>query len=152
MTAPEHARDDAPDNPRPAYRRARLVLYVFVGGCLGTAARELVVLAVPAGAGIPWAVLAVNLAGALLLGLLLAVLTTCVPETPARRDIRLFAGTGVLGGFTTYSALATDTALLLERTPALGVVYAAVSVVAGLALAGLGLWLGGLAARRRDVA
>ena len=106
-------------------------------------------LAVPAGSGIPWAILAVNLVGAFALGLLLAGLSGRAPEPPARRDLRLFAGTGVLGGFTTYSALATDTALLLARTPVLGVAYAAVSVVAGVALAGLGLWVGGRAARRR---
>ena len=150
MTAPEHARDDAPLGPRPLSRRARFVLWAFLGGCLGTAAREALVLAVPAATGVPWAVLGINLLGAFLLGLLLSALTVRGPETPLRRDIRIFAGTGILGGFTTYSALATDTALLLERQPLAGLAYALGTVVAGVALAALGLVIGGRAARRRS--
>ena len=107
-------------------------------------------LAVPAATGVPWAVLGINLLGAFLLGLLLSALTVRGPETPLRRDIRIVAGTGMLGGFTTYSALATDTALLLERQPLAGLAYALGTVVAGVALAALGLVIGGRAARRRS--
>lgn len=121
--------------------QARLVLLVFAGGVIGTAAREAVVLAAAVESGIPWGVLTVNLGGSFALGMLIGALGRR-EETPRRRDVRLFVGTGVIGGFTTYSALATDTALLLQAEPVAGVLYAVGSVAAGLAVAALGMLLG----------
>lgn len=130
----------SPARERPAFARPGLLLLVFAGGCLGTAAREGIALALPwQGGGIPWAVLLVNLVGAFALGLLIGGLAARGAETERRRDIRLFGGTGVLGGFTTYSALATDSVLLAASDPGLAALYAFGSVIAGVALAGLGL-------------
>ncbi|TQJ29650.1 CrcB family protein [Microbacterium sp. SLBN-146] len=119
----------------------RLVLLVFAGGVIGTAAREAVVLTAAGEGGIPWGVLTVNLVGSLALGLLIGALGRR-EETPRRREMRLFVGTGAIGGFTTYSALATDTALLLQSEPGVGVLYAVGSVAGGLVLAAIGLVLG----------
>ncbi|MGX1701110.1 fluoride efflux transporter FluC [Microbacterium sp. NPDC055357] len=120
--------------------RLRLILLVFAGGVIGTAAREAIVLALPGG-GVPWGVLLVNLVGSFALGFLVAALGA--GETAARRDVRLFAGTGAIGGFTTYSALATDTVVLLETQPSVALAYALGSVAAGLACAAAGLALAG---------
>jgi CrcB protein len=141
MTAADDSRAAA---PRRAPLQPRLLLLVFAGGCLGTAAREGIALSLPVPSGLPWAVLLVNLVGAFALGLLIGGLAARGTETPRRRDVRLFAGTGVLGGFTTYSALATDTVLLVETDPLWGAAYALGSVAGGVALAGLGM----LVARR----
>ncbi len=118
---------------------------VFVGGALGTAGREVLGLVLPASAGIPWAVLAANLVGAFALGLLLEALARRGPDHGIRRDVRLLLGTGFLGGFTTYSALATDTALLFGAGDGwLGAVYAIGTVVVGAGATFAGVLLGAL--------
>jgi fluoride exporter len=85
------------------------------------------------------ATLAVNLLGALLLGALLEALARRGPDTGRRRLLRLGLGTGVLGGFTTYSTLAVETATL---PTALAVAYLAASVLLGAAAALAGVLLG----------
>lgn len=129
----------------------RPLLLVFAGGVLGTACREAVTLVLPGDGGVPVGVLIVNLVGAFMLGFLVAALSWWEAETPVVRDMRLFVGTGLLGGFTTYSAFSTDTVRLLASQPGAGIGYAAVSIVAGIACAAAGLVLGGWL-RRRDVA
>jgi len=121
--------------------RWRQVGLVVVGGAVGTAAREGATLLWPAGGDVPSAVFVVNVLGALLLGLLYALLARG-PETERRRDVRALLGAGVLGGFTTYSALALDTAELWQTQPLLAAAYAVGSVGAGVAAAALGLRLG----------
>ncbi|MGP3533384.1 fluoride efflux transporter FluC [Microbacterium sp. RD1] len=81
---------------------------VVLGGALGTAARAglAVVFDVPLGVLV---VPLVNVCGAFALGVLTGVLLRRA-ETPASRSLRMFLGTGVLGGFTTYSALAVESA------------------------------------------
>lgn len=119
---------------RPTAGRATLV---FIGGAAGTAARQGAALVVPVVDGFPWPIVAVNVVGAFLLGALLAVLLRA--PSPRRRRLRLLLGTGFLGGFTTYSALATDTALLVGNGAAwLGLAYGVGTVVAG----GVATWLG----------
>lgn len=123
---PASAGDDAPlpNDPDPttlgpagipgaARLRPAHLAVVFFGGTLGTATREGLGLAIPASGGVSWAVLAANLAGAFLLGVLLEALVRGGGDRGIRRTLRLLLGTGFFGGFTTYSALATDTALLL---------------------------------------
>ena len=113
---------------------------VFVGGAAGTFARYGVALAVPVREGWPLATLTVNVVGAFLLGLLLEGLARAGPENPARRRWRLLLGTGVLGGFTTYSSLAVETERLLASGRAgLAVGYALTSLVVGLAAAAAGV-------------
>lgn len=113
----------------------RRVLLVALGGTVGTAARLALGLALPDPGGFPLAVLLANLLGALLIGVVAARL-------PASADLRLLLGTGVLGGFTTYSAFMTGTAALWDTAPLLAAAYAAGSLVLGLAAAALGLRLG----------
>lgn len=117
---------------------ATAALLVAAGGFLGTLARYGVSLLVDDVAAWPLATLCVNVTGAFLLGLLLELLAT--RPTGRGRSVRLLAGTGFLGSFTTYSSFAVEAERLAHGglTPtALG--YVAVSLVAGLSacLAGI---------------
>jgi CrcB protein len=127
---------------RPPHLRWRLVALVALGGAIGTAVRALLATAFPAHEGISWTILAINVVGAFCLGLLLDALARRGPDVGRRRAVRLFVGTGVLGGFTTYSTLADDTAHLLDlgRWTA-GGGYALLSVVLGIVAVVLGLWV-----------
>lgn len=121
--------------------RLGAVLLVGAGGAAGTAARMLVASAVPDRADVPVAILAVNLGGAFVLGLLLQLLTRTNDAT--RDRLRLLLGTGFLGGFTTYSALATDTALLLASGSwAAGIGYPLATVVIGFLASSAGIAVG----------
>ncbi|MER7524654.1 CrcB family protein [Microbacterium oxydans] len=113
----------------------RRILLVAAGGTAGTAARLGLGLMLPDVGGFPVAVLVANVVGALLIGLLAARL-------PATAELRLALGTGVLGGFTTYSAFMTGTLSLWADAPVIAVAYAVGSLTLGLAAAGLGLRLG----------
>ena len=120
--------------------RGRSLLLVFVGGALGTAARAGLSRVVPHLQGVPVGILAINVVGAFLLGMLLERLRLSGSDEGGRRDLRLFLGTGVLGGFTTYSALATDTVVLLaDGSSVRAALYAVGTVGLGLAAAVLGL-------------
>lgn len=110
----------------------RRVLLVALGGTLGTAARLGLGLLVPDQGGFPLAVLLANVLGALLIGVVAARL-------PASAELRLLLGTGVLGGFTTYSAFMTGTLALWETAPLVAAGYAAGSLLLGLAAAVAGL-------------
>lgn len=134
-------------------RRATEVALVGLGGACGTGLRMLVTGVVPDRAGVPVGILTVNLAGAFALGLVLALLERRSRDEGTRRRVRLLVGTGVLGGFTTYSALAADTASLLgDGALVAGLAYAAATVVGGLLAAWAGLAVGQQvpAAVRRD--
>ena len=85
-------------------RRPVLVGLVFLGGCLGTLIRSVIAHAWPSRAdGVPWGTLAINLVGAFVLATLLELLVHAGPDRGVRRAVRLCIGTGLLGGFTTYS-------------------------------------------------
>ncbi len=123
---------------------------VFVGGALGVFGRELLMFVLPDASGLPLAILVANLLGAFLLGLLLEAMTRPGPETELRSGWRLLLGTGLLGGFTTYSALAQAVALLFadhELLLALG--YGLVTVLLGLVASWGGILLGGMLAGGR---
>ncbi|MQA33513.1 fluoride efflux transporter CrcB [Modestobacter roseus] len=111
-----------------------------LGGALGALARWALAEALPTpAAGWPWATLLVNLAGCLLLGLLLAVL---FPRHPDSRWLRPFLGTGVLGGFTTFSTFAVETVRLVDAgAAATAAGYVAASVLGGLLAAVAGVRL-----------
>jgi fluoride exporter len=132
---------DTPDSRRGPARLVALGL-VFAGGIAGTAARAGVTALLPVQSGRwPVATLLVNLTGAVLLGVIL--------EAFAARPVpRLLTGTGFCGAYTTYSTLAVETDLLVrDHAPGLALSYAAVSVVAGVAAAALGI---AVAARARS--
>ncbi len=115
----------------------RSLALVVVGGTAGTLSRFGVNEVLPEGGLFPWATFIVNVVGSFALGVLLAALLT------RHTELRLLLGTGFLGGFTTYSALAVETDTLLRGDHViLGVAYAVGSVVAGLAAALAGIALG----------
>ena len=116
---------------------------VAAGGCAGTLVRAALERAWPASPGhLPVTTLALNIVGALALGLLLGALGDGRPR------LRLALGTGVLGGLTTHSTFILESHRLLTSSgdgghPVLGAAYLVGSMVAGLVAAGLGLWLAG---------
>lgn len=121
-----------PLHRRPAHLRLPYLGLAVVGGTLGTAARETVSLAFPPLAGIPVAIFAVNILGAFLLGLLLDALARLGPDEGRRRTVRIMVGTGFMGGFTTYSALATDAATLIgSGSPGTGIAYGLTTLLIG---------------------
>ncbi|URD60375.1 fluoride efflux transporter CrcB [Sphingomonas sp. KRR8] len=118
-------------------------LIVFVGGGLGAVARYGVGrLSLPwAGSFLPAGTLVVNILGSFLMGLLAAVLA----EGPAAsQPWRLFLATGVLGGFTTFSAFSLDALTLWQRGQ---VGLAALYVLASVLLSLLAITVGFAAAR-----
>lgn len=125
------------------HRDPRLVLAVAGGGAVGTVARYGLAQALPTGDGVPWATLVANVVGAFLLGLLLEALVRSGPDAGGRRLARLGLGTGVLGGFTTYSAFAVEIdARLRDGHALLALGYAAGSIALGLAACALGVVVG----------
>lgn len=135
--------DRAPGRPRPIHHHKRYLALVAAGGAVGTAAREGITLTVAPIGGFPIATFLINIVGAFLLGVLLEALSRRGPDAGTRRTLRLLLGTGALGGFTTYSTLATDTALLLHHGAAL---TAAGYALGTLLLGALATWAGVLTA------
>jgi CrcB protein len=120
-----------PERPRPAHLSVGNILLVGVGGAVGSALRAEVAVLVPPWLGVQLGIFGVNLAGAFLLGLLLELLAEHGPDVGWSRRLRLIVGTGVLGGFTTYSALASGTAALAAVRPGLAAGYGLATVLAG---------------------
>lgn len=119
-----------------------LYLIVFVGAGIGGALRHGVnVWAVRAfGFGFPFGTLIVNVLGSFLIGLLAGFFAYRAGLVP--QHARLFLTTGVLGGFTTFSAFSLDAALLFERhSYSMAMSYIVGSVFASLVALFLGLAL-----------
>ena len=118
-------------------------LLVFLGAGIGGALRHGVNLGCAryCGVAFPWGTLTVNVAGSFIMGALAAWLAFRAGEGWSQ-PLRLFLATGILGGFTTFSAFALDAVLIWERGEAgLAAAYVAASVVLSIAglLAGLAL-------------
>ncbi|MGV1007160.1 MAG: fluoride efflux transporter FluC [Dermatophilaceae bacterium] len=130
---------------RPAYRNVGVLALIAGGGAAGTAVRAVIEEAVPPGpGGWPWATFGINVTGALLLGLLLQLLVRTGADSGWRRNVRLTAGTGFLGGYTTYSTFAVEVSQLVQHgTWAVGVGYAVSSSLLGAAAAAAGYALAG---------
>jgi CrcB protein len=114
---------------------------VFLGAGVGGALRHGVNLAAARllGLGFPWATLTVNVVGSFAMGVLAGY---WAHRAGLPQPLRLFLTTGVLGGFTTFSAFSLDTALLVETHRAVAALaYAAASLVGsvGALFAGLAL-------------
>ncbi|MFE9332568.1 fluoride efflux transporter CrcB [Streptomyces sp. NPDC006925] len=113
-----------------------VVAVVALGGALGACARYGAGLLWPTPHGaFPWTTLGVNVAGCAVIGVFMALITDV---WAAHRLVRPFLGTGVLGGFTTFSTYAVDIERLLEADAtgtALG--YLALTLVGAMAAVGL---------------
>jgi len=108
-------------------------LIVFLGGGIGAALRHGVNLAAARtlGTAFPYGTLTVNIVGSLVMGLLAAYFAF---KGDASQHWRLFLTTGILGGFTTFSAFSLDVALLYERGQiAMAALYVGVSVCISIA-------------------
>ncbi|HVL83061.1 MAG TPA: fluoride efflux transporter CrcB [Pseudonocardia sp.] len=124
------------------------VVAVAAGGVLGALARHGagVLLAHPPG-GFPLATLLVNVLGCLLIGVLVVLVTEVVAAHPL---VRPFLGTGVLGGFTTFSTYAVDVhALAAAGRPAAALTYLAGTLGAAVAATWAGTALARAAAGAR---
>jgi CrcB protein len=118
---------------------------VALGGALGASARYLTGLAAVRvfGPGFPWATLIVNVAGSLAMGVLVVVLA----QLSANRFAPLLM-TGLLGGFTTFSAFSLDAVTLVDRGQGL----AAAGYVVGSVVLSIGGLVAGIALARAVVA
>ncbi|WP_236122136.1 FluC/FEX family fluoride channel [Cellulomonas palmilytica] len=145
MTHPHHpAHPTVPTTGAPMGRREHLMLIglVLVGGALGTSARFALEHALARPAGWPWVTFAINVVGSCALGLLLGGLAGRGADEGPRRAVRLGCGTGVLGGFTTYSTFVLEVQRLGDDGERLlAVAYPLASVVVGVLAAVLGLVL-----------
>ena len=111
------------------------ILLVALGGAVGSVARHLVSVAAFAALGpaFPWGTLAVNILGSAAIGVAAGM--------GIEGQQRLLLVTGVLGGFTTFSAFSLETGALFERSPPLAALYVVASVTLGLAAFALAWWL-----------
>jgi fluoride exporter len=117
------------------------LLMVAAGGAIGASLRHLANLAALRwfGPNFPWGTMGINIAGSLAMGIFIEML---VRRTGSSNEMRLFVATGILGGFTTFSAFSLDFAVLFERGqmgPAL--FYVLASVILSILALFLGLWL-----------
>lgn len=112
-------------------------LLVFAGGGAGAMLRHVVntLLTRALGSGLPWGIFLINVTGSTLMGLVTGYLAFKAGEGWTQ-NARLFLTTGLLGGYTTFSAFSLDAALLMERgAPGLALAYVLGSV--GLSILGL---------------
>jgi len=118
------------------------LLIVAAGGAIGAGFRHLAGMGAMRwfGAAFPYGTLFVNIAGSLIMGLFIAWLSK---RTGSSNELRLFVATGILGGFTTFSAFSLDVANLVERG-AMGsaVTYVLTSVILSVIAVFIGLWFG----------
>jgi CrcB protein len=117
------------------------ILLVAAGGALGSVFRYLVGIWTlrSFGPAFPWGTLMVNVTGSFLIGVLAEAIARKFGASP---EMRIFLITGILGGYTTFSAFSLDAITLVERgEPVTAAIYvgasvllSAIAVFAGLAL------------------
>lgn len=121
---------------------------VFLGGGMGSLARWLVALGAArcCGTAFPYGTLTVNILGCFIMGLFARLIP--LPDLGGQ-NARLLLMTGVLGGFTTFSAFALDVAGLVTGEAGFKAgLYLVLSVGMSLLAVAAGLWLGGLIAAK----
>lgn len=116
-------------------------LIVAAGGAMGAGLRHLANIGALRllGPNFPWGTMGINIIGSFLMGVFIEYL---VRRSGGSNELRLFAATGILGGFTTFSAFSLDFAVLFQRGAmgqALG--YALASVILSILALFFGLWL-----------
>ncbi|GAB2802308.1 hypothetical protein GCM10027073_38270 [Streptomyces chlorus] len=129
---------------RPSLRaHAPVVAVVALGGGAGAAARHAAALRWPTPAdGFPWTTLGVNITGCAIIGVFMVIITEARAAHPL---VRPFFGTGVLGGFTTFSAYAVDGHhLFADGSRGLALVHLVLTPLAALTT----VWLAASATRR----
>ncbi|MEV8428508.1 fluoride efflux transporter CrcB [Streptomyces chartreusis] len=146
MTAPDTGSLRAPaGTARPAAWRTQtpVVAVVAAGGAVGATARYALALGWPVQpGGFPWATFWTNVVGCAVIGVFMVIITEV---SAAHRLVRPFFGTGVLGGFTTFSTYAVDIQRLVDDgRPRVGLAYLAATLVAALTA----VWLASAATRR----
>ena len=114
---------------------------VATGGAIGASMRHLVNFAalrlIPS--MLPLGTLIINIIGSFAIGVFIEIL---VRRLGSSNELRLFVATGVLGGFTTFSAFSLDFAVLWEKgAPLWALVYLIASVVGAILALFLGLWV-----------
>ncbi|AJC53077.1 camphor resistance protein CrcB [Streptomyces sp. 769] len=116
---------------------------VCVGGALGAAARYGASLTWPTVPGaFPWTTLVINVLGCAVIGVFMVVITDL---WTAPRLVRPFFGTGVLGGFTTFSTYVVDIRVLVgQHRAGAALAYLALTALSALAA----VWLGAAPTRR----
>ena len=113
---------------------------VAIGGAIGSSFRHLVNMASLRliGPNFPWGTMVINIAGSFAMGVFIELLAR---RANVSNELRLFVATGILGGFTTFSAFSLDFAVLWERGAAgQAFAYAAGSVLVSLLALFVGLW------------
>ena len=116
------------------------ILSVGAGSFIGGIGRYLISLAMKGvSKGFPWATLAVNLLGCLMIGLLWGFLSRNASEGTSWG---LFLTVGLCGGFTTFSTFSKEALTMLQAGQTWGFVsYITMSIIAGIALAALGYYI-----------
>lgn len=137
------------DPSPPDHHRWGYILLVFLGGAVGTTLRWARSEAIPDWDGIPIGTVIENVVGAFVLAWIIEGLTRAGSDTGGRKRARLLFGTGMMGGFTTYSALAVESVQLTGTDAGLGMLYALGTVVLGAAASFAGIGMGVLTVRRR---
>lgn len=119
----------------------KTVLLIGLGSFIGGAGRYLISSAIRNGPGsyFPYGTLIVNLAGSFLIGLVFSLAATGVIS----QEWRLYIATGLIGGFTTFSAFSLETLQLIQAGRIMhALLYAGGSLVLGLLLTLVGIWAG----------
>lgn len=136
--------------PRPIHLHWKYIGLVFAGGAIGTCLRYLLSTVIPAWQGLPIATFTVNVTGAFALGWLLETLSRGGPDQGLRRAVRLFVGTGILGGYTTYSSFAVDTdGLIASAQLGNSILYGLATVLVGATASLAGILIGSAVYRAR---
>lgn len=118
----------------------KMILAIAAGGAVGAVARHFAAhfIASLAGHGFPWGILAVNVLGSLIMGVLIEVMA--LVWSPGM-EVRAFLVVGILGSFTTFSTFALDTVTLMGRGQSItaaayigaSVIVAVLALIAGMA-------------------
>lgn len=153
IPAPDTAVPSPPSGPFATARRARapipwpVLASISAGGMLGALGRYGITVAWPHDpSGFPWATFTINITGCVLIGVLMVAVADI---WPGRKLLRPFLGTGVLGGYTTFSTYIVDAQHLLDHGAALtALTYLAATVTAAL----LAVWAGTAITRAAIVA
>ncbi len=118
-----------------------MLIAIALGGGIGALARHFLSSAVAAlfGSGFPWGIFVVNILGGFLMGLIVELGALKLSYSI---EARAFLTTGLLGGFTTFSAFSLDASLLIERGDWMGaMLYVTGSALLSIVALFAGLWL-----------